>query len=104
MRNAECGIRNSELRTAMRGRTNRVRGFFITGTDTGVGKTVVACALAAWARHHGLDVGVMKPVATGGRFMANGTAGRWISDDATWLASSAGVDDPWRLVNPVCFK
>lgn len=91
----------------------RPRGLFVTGTDTGVGKTVVACAFAAWARHHGLDVGVMKPVATGGRFTpyhrgagfsANGTAGRWIADDAKWLASSAGVDDPWPLVNPVCFK
>lgn len=91
----------------------RVRGLFIMGTDTGVGKTVVACALAAWGRHHGLDVGVMKPVATGGRFTpyprgagfsANGTAGRWVSDDAKRLASAAGVDDPWPLMNPVCFK
>jgi dethiobiotin synthetase len=69
-----------------------------------VGKTVVACALAAWARHHGLDVGVMKPIATGGRFSANGTAGRWVSDDAKQLASAAAVEDPWPLVNPVCFK
>ena len=97
-------IPNSELRTAMRRRTNRARGLFITGTDTGVGKTVVACALAAWARRRGLDVGVMKPVATGGQLSANGAAGRWISDDAKRLASSAGVDDPWPLVNPVCFK
>ena len=42
------------------------RGVFVTGTDTGVGKTLVACALAAWCRRHGLDAGVMKPVATGG--------------------------------------
>ena len=88
----------------MRGRTNQVRGFFITGTDTGIGKTVVACALAAWCRDHGVNVGVMKPVATGGRFMANGATGRWVADDARWLAAAAGVDDPWSLVNPVCFK
>jgi len=85
-------------------RIRRVRGLFITGTDTGVGKTVVACALAAWGRHHGLDIGVMKPVATGGRFLANGTAGRWVSHDAKRLASAAGVDDPWPLMNPICFK
>ena len=38
---------------------------FITGTDTGVGKTFVACALAAALRARGLRVGVMKPVETG---------------------------------------
>jgi dethiobiotin synthetase len=42
-----------------------VLGFFVTGTDTGVGKTVVACALARGLRRRGLDVGVMKPVETG---------------------------------------
>ena len=41
----------------------------MTGTDTGVGKTVVACALAAWCRRQGLNVGVMKPIATGARFI-----------------------------------
>ena len=65
---------------------------------------MVACALAAWCRHHGVNVGVMKPVATGGRFVANGAAGRWVSDDARALAAAAGVDDPWPRVNPVCFK
>lgn len=82
----------------------RPRGFFITGTDTGVGKTVVACALAAWSRRHGVDVGVMKPVATGGRYVANGATGRWVSDDARWLAAAAGASDPWSLVNPICFE
>jgi len=85
-------------------RATRVRGFFITGTDTGVGKTVVACALAAWYRHRGYDVGVMKPVATGGRWLREGSAGRWISDDARQLVRAAGVSDPWSLVNPVCFQ
>ena len=78
----------------------RVRGLFVTGTDTGVGKTVVACALAAWARREGIDVGVMKPVATGGRWVSE----RWVSDDAVRLVRAAGVDDGWRLVNPVCFQ
>jgi len=82
----------------------RPRGFFITGTDTGVGKTVVACALAAWYRRHDLDVGVMKPVATGGARLGRGRTSRWLSDDARCLAACAGVDDPWSLVNPVCFR
>jgi dethiobiotin synthetase len=41
------------------------RGVFVTGTDTGVGKTLVAAALARHLRSSGLDVGVMKPVETG---------------------------------------
>ena len=77
-----------------------VRGIFVTGTDTGVGKTVVACALAAWCRRRGVDVGVMKPIATGGRRVGH----RWLSDDAAVLARAAGVEDAWSLVNPVCFK
>ena len=82
----------------------RPRGLFITGTDTGVGKTVVACALAAWARRQGADVGVMKPIATGGRLRSNGGSRRWVSDDAIRLVRAAEVEDPWSLVNPVCFR
>ncbi len=41
------------------------RGLFVTGTDTGVGKTVCACALARAARGRGVDVGVFKPIETG---------------------------------------
>lgn len=40
-------------------------GLFVTGTDTGVGKTLVACALVRAMRRRGLDVGVMKPIETG---------------------------------------
>jgi dethiobiotin synthetase len=51
-----------------------------------------------------MDVGVMKPVATSGvRMGTNGRAG-WVSDDARQLVRAAGVDDPWPLVNPVCFR
>lgn len=45
----------------------RGAGVFITGTDTGVGKTVVTAALAATLIRFGHDVGVMKPVETGVR-------------------------------------
>jgi dethiobiotin synthetase len=40
-------------------------GIFITGTDTDVGKTVVAAGLAMVLKARGIKVGVMKPVATG---------------------------------------
>jgi dethiobiotin synthetase len=42
-----------------------VSGCFVTGTDTGVGKTIVACALALALKQRGFHVGVMKPVETG---------------------------------------
>ncbi len=77
-----------------------MRGLFITGTDTGVGKTLVACALAAWCRREGIDVGVMKPIASGGIRRE----GRWLSEDALQLARAADARDPWRLINPVCFR
>ena len=41
------------------------RGVFVTGTDTGVGKTVVACALIRGLRARGIEVGALKPVETG---------------------------------------
>src|SRR5213595_862138 len=42
-----------------------MRGLFVTGTDTGVGKTFVACALAHALRARGVRVAVMKPIETG---------------------------------------
>jgi dethiobiotin synthetase len=68
------------------------RGVFVTGTDTGVGKTLVACVLVRGLRARGLDVGVMKPVETGA-----GAAGPL---DARALREAAGVEDPLELVCP----
>lgn len=76
------------------------KGYFITGTDTSVGKTVVACMIAACLKTRGMNVGVMKPIATGGRLTASGL----VSDDALALASVAGVDDAYALINPICFE
>ena len=77
------------------------RGVFITGTDTGVGKTLVAAGLAAWCRAQGLDVGVMKPIATGG---TRDRERALVSSDARLLASAAGVHDPLSLINPICYR
>ncbi len=49
------------------------KGVFITGTDTGVGKTMVAVGLVHLLKARGLDVGVMKPVVTGLGSGNNGT-------------------------------
>lgn len=66
------------------------RGIFVTGTDTGVGKTVVAAALARLLKMRGLNVGVMKPVTSGCRE----EEGRLVSDDALLLTQAAGVPCP----------
>lgn len=71
------------------------RGFFVTGTDTGVGKTVVACALVRALRGRGLDVGVMKPVETG--VEAPGPL------DALALIAAADAGDPLDDVCPQRF-
>ena len=69
-----------------------MKSVFVTGTDTGVGKTFVAAGLAAALKRRGVDVGVMKPIATGR------------SDDARQLLKASGAKDPLDLVNPVHFK
>jgi dethiobiotin synthetase len=70
------------------------RGCFVTGTDTGVGKTVVAAALAICLRQRGLNVGVMKPVETGVR-----ERGSTLSD-AEYLRAAGRVVDPVDVISP----
>ena len=71
------------------------RGLFISGTDTGVGKTVVACAIARGLVRRGLDVGVLKPAETG--VGADGPL------DARALRQAAGAGDPLERVCPQQF-
>jgi dethiobiotin synthetase len=68
------------------------RGLFVTGTDTGVGKTRVSCMLLRAARSRGLDVGAMKPIETG-----VGEAGPL---DALALRAAAEVDDALDSICP----
>ncbi len=68
-------------------------GLFITGTDTGVGKTLVTAALAAFLSEQGLDLGVMKPVESG---ESDG-------QDSRTLSWAAGTDDARELVAPYSF-
>lgn len=76
------------------------RGIFVTGTDTGVGKTFVACALVRALRSHGRRVAVMKPVAAGAREAAQGLR----NDDALALIEAAGATEAYGDVNPYCFE
>src|SRR5947208_745797 len=66
-----------------------MRGLFITGTDTGVGKTEVTAGIARLWRRQGRDFAVRKPVATGGL------------DDARKLALAAG--DGVEAITPLLF-
>ncbi|MCX5633757.1 MAG: dethiobiotin synthase [Phycisphaerae bacterium] len=76
------------------------KGVFITGTDTGVGKTLIAGAIAKILRQSGKNTGVFKPIATGCKKTKNGL----VSEDAEFLAhcidNKLGLD----VINPVKFK
>ena len=61
--------------------------FFISATDTGVGKTVATFVLATLLQKEGHDVGVMKPIQCGG-------------DDAQFLKRSLKLEDPLKEINP----
>ena len=71
------------------------RGWFVTGTDTGVGKTVVACAIVRGLRARGIDVGALKPIETG--------VGPEGPLDALALRAATGDADPLDLVCPQRF-
>ena len=73
-----------------------MKAYFITGTDTGVGKTSITAGLAGSMRKLGVDVGVMKPIATG---YPNKTGFK--SSDVAKLVEAASVKDPENLINPV---
>lgn len=77
-----------------------IPSLLVTGTDTGVGKTLVTGGIAAELRRRRVDVGVMKPFATGARSVR----GRLVSEDAAFLKEAAGVDDDLDLINPICLK
>ncbi|HBU69424.1 MAG TPA: dethiobiotin synthase [Elusimicrobia bacterium] len=68
------------------------KGVFVTATDTGVGKTYFACALAEALKKNGCDIGVMKPFCSG------------VRSDVTKLIKAAGVKDKVDEVNPEFFR
>lgn len=74
----------------------QVAGCFITGTDTGVGKTIVTASLAACLRLRGVGIGVMKPIETG---VPDGS----LLSDMERLRAAAGVDDAIDLLTPYRF-
>ncbi|TAN52051.1 MAG: dethiobiotin synthase [Methylococcaceae bacterium] len=75
------------------------RGFFVTGTDTGVGKTWVSVALLRALRRAGVPAVGMKPVATGCRMRE----GVLVNDDALLLQANGALVLDYRQVNPYAF-
>ncbi len=73
------------------------KGIFITGTDTGVGKTFIAGALACHLRADGVNVGVMKPIETG-------CGSKRIPADGVYLKKMAQVNDALASITPYCFR
>ncbi len=72
--------------------------YFITGTDTEIGKTFVTCALLHAARAAGRSAVGMKPVAAG----ADTVNGESINDDAARLRAAGSFDPGLALLNPYC--
>src|SRR3569833_2368860 len=77
-----------------------VSGVFVTGTDTGIGKTVVAAGLVRGLVAQGLRVAVMKPVASGSERTPEGLR----NADALALMAASNVAVPYERVNPYCFE
>jgi dethiobiotin synthetase len=74
------------------------QSLFITGTDTGAGKTTVSVQLLHALASSGLRAAAMKPVAAGATMTSHG----WRNDDALDLAAAANVDIPYEWLNPIC--
>lgn len=76
------------------------KAWFVTGTDTGIGKTFVTCALLRGAAARGLRAVGMKPIAAG----AECIAGRLINEDTARLMAAANVKADESLVTQYCFR
>jgi dethiobiotin synthetase len=73
---------------------------FVTGTDTEIGKTLVASALVHWQAQQCWRVAAMKPIAAG----AEWRDGRWCNEDVDALAASVSVQLPQDITTPCLFK
>lgn len=74
-----------------------MKSLFVTGTDTGVGKTLVTALLALHFQDQGFNCGVMKPFASGCDLIN----GELVSEDALLLRQATGVPDELDLINPI---
>jgi dethiobiotin synthetase len=80
--------------------TQKSQALFITGTDTSVGKTLVAVSFVKALVGHGFRVAVMKPIASGSERTPAGVR----NSDALALAEASNVVAPYASINPYCFE
>ena len=84
------------------------KGIFITGTDTGVGKTIVSAAIIRALINKGIKVGAMKPIETGCKTQRVKGQGSKVKDlipsDGMFLREMAEMDDSIDLVTPIRFE
>ena len=76
------------------------QGVFVTGTDTGTGKTIVAAGLVRLLARQGRRVVGLKPVASGAERTPQGLR----NADALALSAESSVQVPYQLTNPYCFE
>ena len=74
-------------------------GFFVTGTDTGIGKTRVSAGMLKAMSNAGMKSVGMKPVASGAAMTPEGLR----NEDALALMAAASLKKPYAVVNPYCF-
>jgi dethiobiotin synthetase len=91
---------NLQLINSGSGQPPRPRGIFVTGTDTGVGKTVIAAGLVHLLAQQGHRVVGLKPVASGAQSTPDGLR----NEDALALAAASSVPLPYGMTNPLCFE
>ena len=84
--------RRSKAEGRLKSETRKVRCWFVTGTDTGVGKTFVTAAILRALRKAGVHAGAAKPFATGNR------------DDARVLRAAMDGELTLEEINPVFFR
>ncbi len=71
--------------------------YFLTGTDTEIGKTFITCALLQRAGQEGLTAIGLKPIAAG-------TDAAGLNDDVEAIRAASNVELPRQIINPYCFK
>lgn len=79
---------------------NMMQGIFVTGTDTGVGKTVVAAGLVQLLAGQGRRVIGLKPIASGAERTSLGLR----NPDALALSAASNIEVPYEVTNPYCFE
>lgn len=77
-----------------------MKGWFVTGTDTGIGKTFITVGLLRYLNEKGIKAAGMKPVASGCERTGEGLR----NEDALRILDASAPGVPYDLVNPYSFE